>query len=116
MSLMLKGIGHMHSQKRFRRMKRRLILISLATLVAVALPGLAEARGGHDEGGLRHGSWHHRGSGGTTALGRGYGRGPNSRIGSWKRLGSTIGNPSLSALGPDAPINLFLLIHRSGGP
>jgi hypothetical protein len=116
MSLMLKGIGQMHSHKRFRRMKRQLILSSLATLVAVALPGLAEARGGNDEGGLRHGSWHHRGWGVTRAPGWGYGRGPNPRIGSWKRLRSTIENPSLSALGPDAPITLFLLIHRSGGP
>ena len=53
---MLKGISHMHSHKRFRRMKHQLILSSLAMLVAVALPGLAEARGGHDGGGFRHGS------------------------------------------------------------
>jgi len=56
--IMLKGIGHMHSHKRFRRMKHRLILSALAMLVAVALPGLAEARGGRDGGGFRHGSWH----------------------------------------------------------
>jgi hypothetical protein len=59
--LMLKEIGHMHSHKRFRRMKHRLILSSLAILVAAALPGLAEARGGHSGGGFRHGGWHHGG-------------------------------------------------------
>jgi hypothetical protein len=45
----VKGIGHMHSYIRFKRMKHGLILSLLAMLVAVALPGLAEARGGHDE-------------------------------------------------------------------
>jgi hypothetical protein len=151
---MLKEIGHMHSHKRFRRMKHRLILSSLAILVAAALPGLAEARGGHSGGGFRHGGWHHgggaasrfketgtwlgassagtnhrfdaeghegngwyhRGWGGTTAPGWGYGRGPNSRIGSWKGLRTTIGNASLSAPAPDAPISVFLLGRRSGGP
>jgi hypothetical protein len=135
-------------------MKHRLVLSSLAILVAVALPGLAEARGGHDGGGFRHGGWHpgggaasrfgetgarlgagsagtnhqfnaggHEGNGwhqlgwgGTTAPGWGYGRGPNSRIGSWRRLRSTIGNASLSVPAPDAPISVFLLGRRSGGP
>ena len=43
---MLKGVGRMHSHIRFRRMKHGLILSLLAMLVAVALPGLAEAGGG----------------------------------------------------------------------
>jgi hypothetical protein len=138
MSLMSKGIGHMHSHKCFRCMKRRLILSSLATLVAVALPGYAAARGGHDGGGLRHGSrhprgeaasrfrgtgawlgasstgtnhrfdagghegsgWNHRGWGGTTAPGWGYGLGPNSRIGSWKRLQARSGTRRCRCSGP----------------
>jgi hypothetical protein len=54
----VKGIGHMHSYIRFKRMKHGLILSLLAMLVAVALPGLAEARGGHDGGGVRHGRGH----------------------------------------------------------
>jgi hypothetical protein len=55
---MLKGIGDMHPHIRFRRIKHGLTLSLLAISVAVALPGLAEARGGHDGGGFRHGNEH----------------------------------------------------------
>jgi hypothetical protein len=48
----------MHSHIRFRRMKHGLILSLLAMLVAVALPELAQSRGGHDGGGVRHGRGH----------------------------------------------------------
>jgi len=41
-----------------RRLKHGLILSLLAMLMAVALPGLAGARAGHDGGGFRHGRVH----------------------------------------------------------
>ncbi len=58
----------MHPHIGFRRMKYGLILSLLALSVAIALPELAEARGGYDGGGVRHGRGH-SGSGAASRLG-----------------------------------------------
>jgi hypothetical protein len=63
----------MHSHIRFRRMKHGLILSLLAMSVAVALPGLAEAGGGHDRAGF--GTGHLRGGAASRFGGTGAWRG-----------------------------------------